>query len=435
MVNIENKLYFLRSICGISPRVVHITPAQQAYFWNVKFVCLYTVCLFNIYLSTGVATVAGVSVAGTSSSPRRVSAPLVHLAPAALGHKQVVQQSSQGLVVAPSLHHVNPNKLKVLHAHSLTHTQRTQLLTHNRTIGQLPTVVSLATLADGKTTNAALLKAAPGSVAQLFEIKSGQLGKGPHLVNVVRQPQPGKTTVARLDLNDKKRQVVATFDGTLKGNIATTTRPHRVSLSLDGRQIVRTGVPSVRAPQIRNQIQLKNRTFQVTPQIARSSTDPSSSITISAPTKTASMPSSVVGNLSSTKTASIPSSVVANLLHKNVNLPKSGQKIAISGPGGQALSANVQAIAFTAAQLKARQARLVAQPRATPVAWVLLLYFFDVGKTVQAVLELRRFDLRYFKLCWTMFLHYCSSIRQLFRFLATKFVQPFSVSKICRIEQ
>ncbi|KAJ0170194.1 hypothetical protein K1T71_014122 [Dendrolimus kikuchii] len=316
----------------------------------------------------GVATVAGVSVAGTSSSPRRVSAPLVHLAPAALAHKQVVQQSGQGLVVAPSLHHVNPNKLKVLHAHSLTHTQRTQLLTHNRTIGQLPTVVSLATLADGKTTNAALLKAAPGSVAQLFEIKSGQLGKGPHLVNVVRQPQPGKTTVARLDLNDKKRQVVATFDGTLKGNIAAATRPHRVSLSLDGRQIVRTAVPSVRAPHLRNQIQLKNRTFQVAPQIARASTEPSTSITISAPTKSASLPGSVVASLAPTKSASLPSSVVANLLHKNVSLPKSGQKIAISGPGGQPLSANVQAIAFTAAQLKARQARLIAQPRAAPVA-------------------------------------------------------------------
>lgn len=314
----------------------------------------------------GVSGNLGVSVSGSSSSARRVSGPLVHLAPASLGHKQAVQvgqavQAGQGgphgLVVAPTLHHVTPNKLKVLHAHPLTHTQRTQLLTHNRNIGQLPTVVSLATLADAKAANAALLKAAPGSVAQLFEIKGGQLGKGPHLVNVVRQPAPGKAAaVARLDLNDKKRQVVAAFDGALKGNMAAAAaaaRPHRVSLSLDGRQIVRAAVPTVRAPHVRHQIQLKNRTLQVAPQMARPPTEPSTSITIAAPTKT----------------ASIPSSVVANLLQKNVNLPKGGQKIAISGPGGQALSANVQAIAFTtAAQLKARQARLIAQPRAAPVA-------------------------------------------------------------------
>lgn len=171
-------------------------------------------------------------------------------------------------------------------------------------------------------------------------------------MNVVRQPQPGKT-VTRLDLNDaKKRQVVA-FDGTtLKGNIQAVTRPHRLNVSLDGRQIVRATLPAVRAPHVRHQIQLKNRTFQVAQPIARTSSDPSTSITVSAPTKT----------------ASIPSSVVANLLQKNVQLPKGGQKIAISGPGGQALSANVQAIAFTTAQLKARQARLITQTRATPVA-------------------------------------------------------------------
>lgn len=160
-------------------------------------------------------------------------------------------------------------------------------------------------------------------------------------MNVVRQPQPGKaTTVARLDLNDaKKRQVMATFDASqLRGNIAATTRPHRVSVSLDGRQIVRAGVP-VRAP-LRHQIQLKNRTVHVaSPQITRS--EPSTS---------------------TTRTASIPSAVVANLLQKN--LPKSGQKIAISGA-----MANVQAIAFTtSAQLKARPARLVAHPAAAHAA-------------------------------------------------------------------
>lgn len=184
-------------------------------------------------------------------------------------------------------------------------------------------------------------------MTQFFEIKGGQLGKGTHLVNVVRQPQPGKTTVARLDLNDaKKRQVVATFDGSLKGNIASTARPHRVQVSLDGRQIVRAAIPTVRTP-VRHQIQLKNRTLVAAPQLRN---EPSTSITIAAPTKT----------------ASIPSSVVANLLQKNVQLPKAGQKISISG-GSQTLAANVQAIAFTTAQLKARQARLIAQPRAANV--------------------------------------------------------------------
>ncbi|CAH2084167.1 unnamed protein product [Euphydryas editha] len=295
-----------------------------------------------------VANVANVAnVATVASATRRVSAPLVQLAPAALGHKPL-QLHHPSVVVASQMQHVTPSKLKVLHAHPLTHSQRAQLLAQNRSLAQLPAVMSLATLGDAKPP-AALLKAAPGSVTQFFEIKGGQLGKGPHLVNVLRQPPPVKTSVARLDFNDaKKRQVV--FDGTLKGNVATTTRPHRVSVSLDGRQIVRAALPAVRAPHVRHQIQLKNRTLQVTAPLARTSSEPSTSITI-APTKT----------------ASIPSSVVANLLQKNVQLPK-GQKIAISGPGGQALSANVQAIAFTTAQLKARQGRLIAQPRPTPVA-------------------------------------------------------------------
>lgn len=56
----------------------------------------------------GITTIAGVSVAGTSS-PRRVSAPLVQLAPAAL-HK--------------AHPHLQSSKLKVLHAHPLTHSQR-----------------------------------------------------------------------------------------------------------------------------------------------------------------------------------------------------------------------------------------------------------------------------------------------------------------------
>ncbi|XP_039747698.1 uncharacterized protein LOC120624936 isoform X2 [Pararge aegeria] len=309
-------------------------------------------------VSTSVASVANVVTMGTgkatnvtnvstiANATRRVSGPLVQLAPASLGHKPLQLHHHPSVVVTPQMHHVNPSKLKVLHAHPLTHTQRAQLLAQNRTLGQLPAVVSLAALGDSKPPSAALLKAAPGSVAQFFEIKSGQLGKGPHLVNVLRQPPPVKANVAFNDA--KKRQVV--FDGTLKGNVATTARPHRVSLSVDGRQIVRAALPSVRAPHVRHQIQLKNRTLQVTAPIARSASEPSTSITI-APSKT----------------ASIPSSMVANLLQKNVQLPK-GQKIAISGPGGQALSANVQAIAFTTAQLKARQGRLIAQPRPTPVA-------------------------------------------------------------------
>ncbi|KAL0809759.1 hypothetical protein ABMA28_011259 [Loxostege sticticalis] len=298
--------------------------------------------------------VAGVSVGASTSSPRRVSAPLVHLAPAALSHKplQIHPPHSQPLVVAQShtIHHVAPNKLKVLHAHPLTQTQRTQLLAQNRSIAQLPAVVSLAPLGEAKTTNTA----APGSVAQFFEIKSGQLGKGPHLVNVVRQPQPAKPAQQqRLELGaGKKRQVVSLEGAALKGQLAAAGRPQRVSLSLDGRPLVRAALPAVRAQHLRHQIQLKNRTtLQVATPIARSSTEPTSSI--------AAIPTS--------KTASIPSAVVASLLQqtKNVQLPKSGQKIAISGPGGQALSANVQAIAFTTAQLKARQARLV-QPRHAP---------------------------------------------------------------------
>lgn len=289
-----------------------------------------------------VGSVATVGSIASTTTARRVATPLVQLAPATLGHKPLQLHPPPAVVVAPHVHHVPSSKLKVLHAHPLTHTQRAQLL-QNRSLAQLPTVVSLAALGDGKP----LLKAAPGSVAQFFEIKSGQLGKGPHLVNVVRQPPPGKTTVARLDINDaRKRQVV--FDGALKGNMATGARPHRVSVSLDGRQIVRTALP-VRAPNVRHQFQLKNRTVQVTTPLARSAAEPSTSITIPAPSKT-----------------SIPSSVVANLLQKNVQLPKSGQKIAISGPAG--LAGNVQAIAFSTAQLKARQARLIAPPRPTPVA-------------------------------------------------------------------
>lgn len=298
----------------------------------------------NVANITNVANVA--NVASVANATRRVTAPLVQLAPASLTHKPL-QIHHPSVVVAPQVHHVAPSKLKVLHAHPLTHSQRAQLLGQNRSLAQLPTVVSLAALGDSKPPGA-LLKAAPGSVAQFFEIKSGQIGKGTHLVNVLRQPPPVKTSVARLDFNDaKKRQVV--FDGTLKGNMAATTRPHRFSVSLDGRQIVRATLP-VRGPQVRPPIQLKNRTLQVSAPLTKTVSEPSTSITIP-----------------QTKTASIPTSMVANLLHKNVQLPK-GQKIAISGPGGQALSANVQAIAFSTAQLKARQSRLITQARPTPVA-------------------------------------------------------------------
>ncbi|KAF9791429.1 hypothetical protein SFRURICE_012960 [Spodoptera frugiperda] len=179
-------------------------------------------------------TVSAASASGsTSSAPaassagggRRLSAPLVQLAGGAL-HKHVLHAPHAPLVVAQShLQHVPPSKLKVLHAHPLTQTQRTALLAQNRALAGLPAVVSLAAL-DGKAP-AALLKAAPGSVAQLFEIKAGQLGKGPHLVNVVRQPAP------RAPPDDKRR----------------------VNLSLDGRQLVRAALPGA----VRHQIQLKSR--------------------------------------------------------------------------------------------------------------------------------------------------------------------------------
>lgn len=179
-------------------------------------------------------TVSAASASGsTSAAPaassagggRRLSAPLVQLAGGAL-HKHVLHAPHAPLVVAQShLQHVPPSKLKVLHAHPLTQTQRTALLAQNRALAGLPAVVSLAAL-DGKAP-AALLKAAPGSVAQLFEIKAGQLGKGPHLVNVVRQPAP------RAPPDDKRR----------------------VNLSLDGRQLVRAALPGA----VRHQIQLKSR--------------------------------------------------------------------------------------------------------------------------------------------------------------------------------
>ncbi|XP_022816840.1 uncharacterized protein LOC111349822 [Spodoptera litura] len=183
--------------------------------------------------NTGTVSAASASASSTSASTasaaaagRRLSAPLVQLAGGAL-HKHVhVHAPHAPLVVAQShLQHVPPSKLKVLHAHPLTQSQRTALLAQNRALGGLPTVVSLAAL-DGKAP-AALLKAAPGSVAQLFEIKAGQLGKGPHLVNVVRQPAP------RAPPDDKRR----------------------VNLSLDGRQIVRAALPGG----VRHQIQLKSR--------------------------------------------------------------------------------------------------------------------------------------------------------------------------------
>ncbi|XP_041988612.1 uncharacterized protein LOC121740009 isoform X2 [Aricia agestis] len=287
----------------------------------------------SVVSAGGASGASGASGAGGAGA-RRVSAPLVQLASGSL-HKPL--QLQQPVVVNSQVHHVAPSKLKVLHAHPLTHSQRAQLLAQNRSLAQLPTVVSLATLGDSKPPGAALLKATPGSVAQFFEIKGGQLGKGPHLVNVLRQPQPGKASVARLDLADarKRQQQTVVLDGTLKG-----PRPQRVSVSLDGRPLVRAAVP------VRHHIQLKNR-IQVGA-LARTA-EPSTSVAVPP------------------KTTTIPGSVVANLLQKNVQLPK-GQKIAISGPGGQPLSANVQAIAFTTAQLKARQSRLIAQPRPTPVA-------------------------------------------------------------------
>lgn len=164
-------------------------------------------------MSAGTATVSGAHVAHVahsahSAGTRRVSAPLVSLA-----HKHVLHTPAPLVVQHQQLQHVPPSKLKVLHAHPLTQSQRTALLAQNRSLQGLPAVVSLAAL-DNKP---ALLKAAPQAVAQLFEIKGGALGKGPHLVNVLRQPAP--------------RQDAA----------------RRVQLSLDGRGLVRAALP-VRHP-------------------------------------------------------------------------------------------------------------------------------------------------------------------------------------------
>ncbi|XP_053621257.1 uncharacterized protein E(Pc) [Plodia interpunctella] len=248
-------------------------------------------------------TAVKLSVAGVSGAPSpRRPPPVVHLAPASLAPASLAPASlankpltlhtpaqNPPLVVAQShtIHHVAPNKLKVLHAHPLTQTQRAQLL-------QARGVVSLAPIGDART-QAALLKAAPGSMAQFFEIKGGQIAKGPHLVNVLRQPAP-KTA-------DKRR------------DLPTTAKPQRVSLGLDGRAIVRATLPTLPVRPPRQQIQLKSRPLQVSE-------------------------------------ARVPNTVVANLLQKTAVLPRTGPKIAISGP---ALS-----------QLKARPARLVPQPRLRP---------------------------------------------------------------------
>ncbi|KAJ8707053.1 hypothetical protein PYW08_011187 [Mythimna loreyi] len=154
--------------------------------------------------ATGAATAAGASLARAA----RLPAPLVSLA-----HKHVVHAPAPLVVQHQQLQHVPPSKLKVLHAHPLTQSQRTALLAQNRALQGLPAVVSLAAL-DNKP---ALLKASPAAVAQLFELKGGALGKGPHLVNVLRQPAPR---------HDAAR---------------------RVALSLDGRQLVRAALP-VRHP-------------------------------------------------------------------------------------------------------------------------------------------------------------------------------------------
>ncbi|CAF4742602.1 unnamed protein product [Pieris macdunnoughi] len=278
-------------------------------------------------------TMANVSIP-TMSNPRRPT-PLVQIA-----HKPM----NPTVVVSPQ-----QGKLKVLHAHPISNTQRAQLLAQNRQL--LPTVVSLATI-DSKPT---LLKA---PVTQFFEIKSGQLSK-PHLVSL-----QGK----RLDL-DKKRQVV--FDGTLKGNI-------RPRFSLDGRQIVRATLP---VRNVRHQIQLKNRVVSTIRQ-----SEPSTSVTniqANIPVMKNVLPKvkNVIPNKLDRPTGPVnnvvtkvdrPTGQINSLMPKLDrqtgqvnNVIAKGQKIAISG--GQ-LSANVQAIAFTTAQLKARQGRLITQPRATTVA-------------------------------------------------------------------
>lgn len=141
-------------------------------------------------------------------------------------------------------------------------------------------------------------------------------------------------------MNNMFQYFQVVFDGTLKGNI-------RPRFSLDGRQIVRATLP---VRNVRHQIQLKNRV------VSTIRPEPSTSVT------------NIQTNIPVMKNV-IPKQV-KNVIPKvdrqgQINNVIKGQKIAISG--GQ-LSANVQAIAFTTAQLKARQGRLIAQPRATAVS-------------------------------------------------------------------
>lgn len=99
-----------------------------------------------------------------------MSGPLV-----SLGHKHVLQAGTPLVVQQQQLQHVPPSKLKVLHAHPLTQSQRTALLGPNRTLTGvpglpgLPAVVSLAAL-DNKP---ALLKVSYVSTLGSYPVKVG----------------------------------------------------------------------------------------------------------------------------------------------------------------------------------------------------------------------------------------------------------------------
>ncbi|CAH0761818.1 unnamed protein product [Diatraea saccharalis] len=278
---------------------------------------------------------AGSGVGSVGGRVGRVGAPLVAVGGGALVQKPLQlhahAHAHAPLVVTPSgahLHHVPANKLKVLHAHPLS---RAQVVSRSGGGQSVPAVVSLAPLHDSKP----LIKQQP--LTQLFEIKAAQLGKGPHLVNVVRGSPAGAgagagagAVAGRAEGGEVRRRAVVALEGA-RHQLPATARPHRLSLSLDARHLLRATLPAPRP-----QIQLKNRTVQV------SAASVAASVAGVAGVAGVSSVGGVGGGAGCSATPKVGTSVVANLLHKTVHLPKSAAPLA----------ANLQAIAFAAPQLK-----------------------------------------------------------------------------------
>lgn len=72
-----------------------------------------------------------------------------------------------------------------------------------------------------------IYQAAPGAVAQLFEIKSGPLGKGPHLVNVLRQPGPRADDKRRMSFSLDPRQLTVRHPLQLKPRALVANLLHK----------------------------------------------------------------------------------------------------------------------------------------------------------------------------------------------------------------